>query len=255
MSTTEQRFKEAEGQRYLGNGKVRCQGCSKTKVKMLRIQYGDPTLRPDDLWPEAQCSWPAVEGTFACELHGGKSPNAVKKTPDEWLPFDLREKIEVIRENKDVLFNRDNEIAQLVARNAQLHESMDELVLGVEAYSTLVEAKKALDNSDITAAKFLLGIALQDMRTEREVQAELRENIKLIDKLTITQFNIRKDLKLMATIDQVRNLLHGMYQAFERIAIEFIPDEKLRSKAIFQYATHMRELANARHITEITNGQ
>lgn len=255
MSTTEERFRDNTGERYLKNGKVRCQACSKTKIKQLRIEREDPSLRPDDLWPDAQCTWPAIEGTLNCELHGGRSTNTTKRTLAEWMPLDLREKIQALEQNKDQLFNRDNEIAQLIARNAQLYETLDDLVLGVEGYTALIEAKKHLASGDVAAAMTLLTIVLRDSRTEREVHAEMRENIKLIDKLTITQFNIRKDLKLMATIDQVRNLLHGMYQAFERIAIEFIPDEKHRSRAIFQYATHMRELANARHITEITNGK
>lgn len=255
MGDQEQRFRDATGERYLKNGKVRCQSCSKTKIKLLRIKHNDPTLRAEDLWPDAQCSWPAVEGTFGCERHGGKSPNANKRTLAEWMPIDLREKIEILEQNKDQLFNRDNEIAQLIAINAQLYESMEELVVGVEGYQAVAEARKSLASGDVAAATMLLEIALKDARTEREVRVELRENIKLIDKLTITQFNIRKDLKLMATIDQVRNLLHGMYQAFERIAIEFIADEKMRGKATYQFAMHMRELANARHITEITDGQ
>lgn len=255
MGDQEERFRDSSGVRYLKNGKVRCQGCSKTKIKQLRIQREDPSLRAEDLWPDAQCEWPAVDGTFGCELHGGKSPNANKRSLTDWMPIDLREKIEILEQNKDQLFNRDNEIAQLIGINAQLYESMDELVIGVEGYAAVIEAKKQLASGDVAAAMVLLNIVLNDTRTEREIRAEMRENIKLIDKLTITQFNIRKDLKLMATIDQVRNLLHGMYQAFERIAIEFIPDEKQRSRAIFQYATHMRELANARHITEITNGK
>lgn len=255
MGNQEQRFRDGTGERYLKNGKVRCQGCSKTKIKQLRILREDPSLRADDLWPDAQCEWPAVEGTFGCELHGGKSPNANKRSLVDWMPIDLREKIEILEQNKDQLFNRDNEIAQLIAINAQLYESMDDLVIGSEGYAALIDAKKQLAAGDVAAAMTLITIVLNDTRTEREVRAEMRENIKLIDKLTITQFNIRKDLKLMATIDQVRNLLHGMYQAFERIAAEFIPDDKLRGKATFQFATHMRELANARHITEISNGK
>lgn len=249
----EQRFKDGTGERYLKNGNVRCQGSSKTKIKRLRIQYNDPTLRADDLWPECQCSWPAIEGTFGCILHGGSSPNARKQSVTDWMPYDLREKVQILESNKDALFNRDNEIKQLIAINAQLYESMDDLVLGIEAYQTVAEARKKLAAGEVVEAGVLLDIALQDARTEREIRIELRENIKLIDKLTSTQFNIRKELKLMATVDQVRALLEGMYRSFERIATKYIPEYD-RPKAVNEYAQSMREIANARHVMELSDG-
>lgn len=255
MGDLELRFRNATGERYLKNGKVRCQGSSKLKIKQLRIKYGDPELTKEDLWPECQCTWAAEEGTFGCHLHNGGNLNNNKKVLADWMPIDLREKLQILEANKDQIFNRDNEIAQLIARNAQLYESMDELVLGEEAYSAVAEARKSLASGDAAAAALALDIALRDVRTEREVMQEMRENIKLIDKMTITQFNIRKDLKLMATIDQVKGLLEGMYRGFESIASEYIPDDKMRAKAVYQFATLIRDLANARHVTTLGDGR
>lgn len=255
MGEEEQRFRDGTGERYLKNGKVRCHGSSKTKVKQLRVKYADPTLRAKDLWPEAQCSWPAIEGAFGCDLHGGASHNTTKKSISDWMPIDLREKLEILEGNKDQLFNRDNEIGQLLARNAQLYESLDDLVLGIEGYQAVAEARKKLTNGDVVEAGVLLDIALQDYRKEREVRIELRENVKILDKLTLTVFGIRKELKLLATIDQVRSLLEGLYRGFERIALTYIPDERTRGKAIHEFATLLREQSNARHVVGITDGK
>lgn len=254
MSVTEDRFRDGTGERYLANGKQRCQAVSKTKLKQLRIKYNDPTLRSEDVWPEAQCSWPCEPGSFACSLHGGKSTNIQRSSVEDLWPIDLRERLDIINSNKEVLLNRDREIGQLVARNSQLYESLDDLVLGIEAYQAVAEARKLLLAGEVIEAGFLLDIALRDARTEREVMAEVRENIKLLDKLTTTVFNIRKDLKLLATIDQVKNLLEGIYKGFEHIAKKYIPDSD-RNQAIFEFANLIRELANARHVASLDDGK
>lgn len=256
MGDQEQRFRDGTGERYMKNGKVRCHGSSKTKIKQLRIKYNDPTLRAADLWPECQCAWPAVEGTFGCSLHGGDSPNANKRSVSDWMPIDLREKLEILETNQDAIFNRDSELKQLVARNAQLYESMEDLVLGIEAYQAIAEARKNLSAGDVGAAMTLLNIALEDARTEREVMSEIRENIKLLDKLTNTQFMIRKELKLMATVEQVKSLLEGLYRGFEKLAQDYIPDDGVRVKAVQQFAAMLRQQANARHVSAgLTDGK
>lgn len=251
MGEEEKRFREGLGQRYMVNGKVRCHGCSKTKLKLLRAERNDPTLEAADLWPEAQCSQPAVEGTFGCSFHGGKSKNANKKAISDWLPYDLKEKLSILESNKDALFNRDNEIAQLLSRNAQLYESLDDLVLGEEAYQTVAEAKKALIAADVGTALRLLDIALKDVRTEKEVMIEVRENIKLLNTLTLNQFTIREKLRVLATMDQVKNLIDGIYRGFEKVVSIYIPDDKVRSKAVYEFADMIRNMANARHTAEL----
>lgn len=255
MGIAEERYRDGTGERELKNGKRRCHAVSKTKVKLLRIERNDPTLRADDCWPDAQCAWPAEDGTYLCSLHGGKSLNIIKQSMAEYMPYDLQEKLKIFESNKDQLFNRDHEVGQLLAINAQLYASMDDLIIGEEGYMTIAEARKKLLAGEVVQAGVLLDIALRDVRTEREVRNEIRENIKLIDKLTITQFNIRKELKLMATVDQIKNLLEGIYKGFEKIVLVYIPDDRERSKAVHEFAGLIRELANARHVSELGNGK
>lgn len=254
MSTTEQRFRDGTGQRYLQNGKTRCQSVSKTKLKQIRLDKDDPSLSSDDVWPDAQCTWPATEGTFVCTLHGGKSPNVRKQSIADWMPYDLRQKVESLSVNKDAILNRDREIEQLLARNAQLWEEMDDLVISAEGYQTVGEALKTLRAGDVGSAIRLLEIALNDEKTRRESMIEIRENVKLVDKLTLTVFNIRKELKMLATVDQIRNLLESLYVGFRRIAVEFIPDSTMQNEAIHQFAGLIRHAANAKHVIEITDG-
>lgn len=249
MSVSERRFREGAGQRYLASdpNRIRCHGVSKTRLREARIKAGDPTLASDDVWPAAQCPKAAVEGTYLCNLHGGKSITIRKSTVAESMPVDLYEKFLQYEQNRSQLVNRINEIGQLLARNAQLYESLEDLVLGEEAYYAIGEARDALLNGDVQRGLLLIGMALEGYRTEKEVWDEVRKNTQLVDKLTTTQFNIEKELKLMTTMDQMKNLLDGLYRGTERILAEALPDNENRSMVMKAFSDLIRNLANARH--------
>lgn len=249
MSVSERRYREGLGQRYLTSdpNRIRCHGVSKTRLKEARVKAGDPSLTSEDVWPQAQCPKAAIEGTYLCGLHGGKSITIMKTSVAESMPVDLYEKYRQFEQNRSQLVNRINEIGQLLARNAQLYESLEDLVIGEEGYYTIGEARAALQAGELTRAEMLLTMALEGYRKEKEVWEEARKNMQLVDKLTTTQFNIEKELKMMTTLDQMKNLLDGLYRGAERILFSHIEDTTKRTEAMQAFAELIRNLANARH--------
>lgn len=249
MSVSEKRFREGLGQRYMVSApnRIRCQSVSKTKLREERVKQGNPNLQSDDVWPNCQCTQAAIEGTYLCKFHGGKSITIQKQTVAESMPVDLYEKFKQFEQNRSQLANRLNEIGQLLARNAQLFESLEDLVIGEEGYYAIGEARDALRNGDMVRSSLLIDMALEGYRKEKEVWDEMRKNTQLINQLTNTQFNIEKELKLMTTLDQMKNLLDGLYRGTERILAEAVPDNTERGRIMAAFSDLIRNLANARH--------
>lgn len=247
-NVTERRFREGKGVRYMKGdpNQVRCHGCSKRRLREMRIEQNNPDLTSDEAWPDAQCHKPAVEGTFVCSIHGGDKANIHKHSIGDFMPIDLREKLEIFQSNGYELYNRSSEIAQLKARNAQLYEEMDDLIIGPEGYALISDARKALSKGDVANAAVMLEMALRDNSRDNYIRAEIRENTKIIDKLTITHFNIAKELKLMTPLDQMRSFLDGLYRGAQIIAEEFLLDSNDQEQYMRKFGQLLRSLANVR---------
>lgn len=243
MRTLERRYHEGSGERHLKTDptKVRCQGVSKTRLRLIRAREKDPDLTADDCWPEAQCSHGALPGLYGCKLHAG-SNNTQKYGMMDYVPIDLSEKIAIFHANSDEIINRTHEIAFLKARTAELEESREDLILGEEAWMAVSEAIGHLKDGEVQAALIILESALNSYRTDKEIKAEERANIALIDQLTKTHMTIMEKMKQMATLDQVRQLIEGMYKGSELILEEFIPDQDRRGMALRRYADMLRSL-------------
>lgn len=246
--TLEKRFREGRGERYLSSdpNRVRCQGCSKTKLRALRVKYADPTLSSDDLWPEAQCTWAALEGAFGCTHHAGKSEEDAKFSMNDYMPADLAEKMQVFENNSAEILNRTKDIVVLKARNAQLFESLDQMVLGEEAWAAVAEARAKLEANEVAQAKLLLDIALHDQRSEKEVWNEIRTNTTIVDKLTATHFNVIEKLKIMMTVDQIKTMTEQFYRGAEHILGEVVVDLETRNKGMRMFAALIRDMTNMR---------
>lgn len=247
LGVLERRFREGRGETYLKNdpNKIRCQACSKGKLKTLRLIRKNPDLTCDDVWPEAQCVKAAEPGTYGCILHGGRRKGDQVGMLD-FIPSDFRHKAEIFQANSAELLNRTHEIAYLKARNAELFESSEDLVVGEEGWLAVKEALDKLRSGEVLLAQTMLEIALRDSRSEREIWFEMRENDKLIDKLTNTHFSILEKLKLMTTMDQMRQLLEGIYRVAEIIFERYIEVPELRAQAMRDLADGIRNLTNTK---------
>jgi len=244
ISVSERRFLDGRGEKYLKNGEIRCQGVSKTKLRYYRLEKQDPTLTSDDVWPDAQCTHPAVDGTYLCTFHGGKSPNIKKRELYEFMPPELQEKYLALKDVND-LMDRSRELNELTARKAELYQMLDELVLANEAYQTVHEAKMAIQSGNGVKAGILLETILMNPRSETSIHAEIREIDKLLESITRTHFGILKDMKEMATTDQVSAMKEKFF-SIVKIAIDRnIKDSNLVS-AIF---SSIFELMSDEHVS------
>lgn len=247
-SVSERRFREGRGVRYMKGdpNRTRCQGCSKAQLRQMRLDLHNPDLTSEEAWPDAQCHKPAVEGTFLCRIHGGGKEGIHKHNMSDFMPLDLREKLETFQSNGYELYNRSSEIGHLKARNAQLYEELDDLIIGPEGYALISDARKALSKGDVAHAALLLEMALRDNSRDNYIRAELRENTKIIDKLTTTHFNIAKELKTMTPLDQMRSFLDGLYRGAQLIAEEFLPEPVAQEQFMRKFGGLIRGLANVR---------
>jgi hypothetical protein len=243
VSTSERRFIEGKGQKYLKNSEVRCQAVSKTKLRLARLQQGNPSLTSDDVWPEAQCTHAAEENAYLCKYHGGRTPSVKRREVWEYMPPELQEKY-LSLQNTSELMNLSRELNELDARKAELYESLEELVLGQEAYEVVYEAKKALETGNVVKAGALLQVILMNPRSEVSVHNEIKEVIKLKDKVTSTYFSMLKDMKEMATTDQVASMKEEFFNIVKIAIDRNIKDANLVS-AIFN---SIFELMSNKHI-------
>lgn len=247
LSVSEKRFQEGRGQRYMADGlTVRCQAVSKSSLRKARIIKNNPDLSSDDVWPEGQCVLSAEGGTFLCHFHGGKSLTIRKRTILDFMPIDLQEKMEVLIANKDYI-NREQEIYQILALNAQLYERLDEISGGGEdTRLEILAGTRMIQDGEIEAGLVRIKEALGSERAQAEVREELRANLQLLQGLTRTQVNTAKELRLMATADQVIALIEGISDDFTRIINKNIGDPDLARRLLSEFVAAVRQRSNAR---------
>lgn len=226
--------------------RVRCHAVSKTYIRRIRIEQNNPDLSSEDIWPDGQCVRAAEAGTFLCYFHGGKSLTIRKRTILDFMPIDLQEKMEILIENKDYI-NREQEIYQVLALNAQLYERLDEISGGGEdTRQEILIGTRMIKDGQVEAGLSRIQDALGSERAQAEIREELRANFQLLQGLTRTQVNTAKELRLMATADQVIALIEGISDDFTRIISKNVSDPDLARRLLNEFVTAVRQRSNAR---------
>jgi hypothetical protein len=246
MKTSEKRFREGKGVRFLKDGvTVRCHAVTKEQMDRSREEAGDPDLDSSDVWPEGQCSKAAEPGTFLCHFHGGKTPNSAHNPLAAFMPIDLAQKIEIIASNGDYLSRR-GDINALMALNAQLFERMGGADVLHPAVRTKLEAvvEKIKNNALIEAINDIQSL-LDKTYDEKELRAEVRENMSLLKGMTQTQVTTAKELRLMATTDSVTNIVMRIFDSITKNSQKYIPDAELARPFLLAVAGDIRRLVNA----------
>lgn len=214
--TTEVRFREGTGERYVSSGEVRCQGQSKNKLRRWRESHNDWETPSEDIWPTCQCEKPAVPGMFACMYHGGMTPSKDKpKSIFDVMPVDLGDKLRTLMEHPDYISNREA-INVMQARQWELLETIKEGYGTAEAWGMVADALYQLKQGKLVEAETQLEEALETPANEKEVWQEYRQVQKIIDTMKSTEVKSAKELKLMATADQVAGLLNHMYNVINK---------------------------------------
>ncbi|HMN10715.1 MAG TPA: hypothetical protein PKD55_00150 [Bellilinea sp.] len=239
MGVTEERFRQGTGERYLRNGKVRCQSIAKGKLRRLREQTDNPDLTADEAWPIAQCEWPAVEGTFACELHGGASPAAQPKSLLDFMPVDLREMAREFEQNPDVTNQRDAIIA-LMSRNSQLFQELYD-TLSTKAIKKIWGYLDMIEEGDVVRGVRGIQSVIKATQEERETWGEFRQNVTTIGKMIETQMKVFEKMQQIATVDQVLALLEGITEIMESVVNSYIEDQSQRDRIMLEFSRRARE--------------
>lgn len=249
MGKLEKRFHEGKGEKHLKTdvSKVRCQGCSHRQLRRVRAERNDPDLSCDDVWPEAQCPLPAVNGTFGCDFHNGVSKNAITTHTSiyDFIPLDMQKIVRTLRDNPELL-SRYTEMAQLGGRTAQLWQQLEAGGGGPELWADVWAGVDMIEEGDIGPGVRLIKSSLSDIKHERDIWDEMRENFSLLDKLTRTQFTIEKELRTMATQDQVFSTFETIVDIVMDNINTLVEDKDLASRLRTAISNDIRQAYNLR---------
>lgn len=246
MPICERRFREGSGEKFLGNGEIRCQAVSKAKLRRWRIEFNDEDATADDTWPETQCEKGAEPGAFACKFHGGQTPKQLTTTPRsliETMPIDLGEKLKVLMQNPQY-WSRREDIMMMQARNWELMEELQKSAGSEEAWGYVQEALIAIKRGRDAEAKLLLEEAMEHVDRRKEIWEEVRKNENVIKELTNTQVRTVKDLNQMATTEQVTAVVLNLYDIMANGAKKYIHDPSSRSQFLRDIAKAISRYAN-----------
>lgn len=255
LTRTEIRWRDGTtATRYMKDGEtIRCQAVSKTKLRAARVARGydpyDTTITSDDVWPEAQCSHPAVPGKLVCggkTGHGGNSMDVPYHHLMDVMPVDLKEKMELLMENPEVLSRR-LEIIELSARNLQLMEEMkNDKIAGSDNDEQLRDALNELVAGNFKAAEKTLRDVIESKAGQQKRWREVRENIVILKDLSRTEMSTIKEFRQMITSDQFMNVLLSLADAVTEAAEKYISDKTIQSNVIGHVYASVRRFINAR---------
>lgn len=249
LTTTERRFREGSGVLYLADGTVRCQAQSKGKLRAWRQTHNDTTTPNDDIWPECQCPYGAVPGMFACHLHGGETPSPTKSTSlFEAMPVDLGNKLKLLLENPDYMSSRED-ILVFKARQWELMEELGELAGSAATWELVKQAHKALKNGELALAESLLNDALTTHQDHQHVWDEYYRAQDAIKDMRNTEVKVVKEMRLMATVDQVAAMIQGIYAVLIMGAERYIDDTRSQSDFLRYVAGELGRLTNLSPLT------
>lgn len=254
-SLTEVRFYDEHGERYLKNGKVRCQAMSKTRWREYKEENPEADRTDPEVFRELQCTNAAIADKLLCKYHGGLSDDVPRFNIIHYMPLDLQDIYRAVQDSPELL-SRYQEISLMQARTVQLLESLQDGPLTETSYDVISRGLREIDRGDIQSGMETIRSALDKNKNEREVWDEIRQNTKEIDKLHRTQFTTEKELQTMSTREQVLNLItrlsEGIIHAiqievkdkdtqirlYERISTVFRDSTGTGTKPVFQAIPH-----------------
>lgn len=245
VPTTERRFKEGSGERYLKDGRTRCHAMSKAKLRRLRAERNDYDSDNDVFWPEAQCRNEAVYGKYACKFHGGESPTSKPKDVYDVLPYDLVEKLQLIEQQPDYI-SRKFDIQLMEARRLQLLEELRDEVGSDEIWDMLSESHRYMSKGDTVKAEALLQRALTSHVDSSSKWEEIYRIEDKLKDLTNTQVKTAKELRIMATAEQVTGIFAEVQRVFLMAGEEFFDDTVARSRFYEFVAKRIADLGGSR---------
>lgn len=243
MSKPEQRFRDHTGSRFLKNGNVRCHALSKSQIRKWREEYSDYDTPSDELWPECQCTRPAAVGMYVCYWHGGESPTSKPRDILDVMPIDLAEKFKTLSEHPDYISQQET-ILLYRARKWELLEELSKTPNVDETRGMLAEALVALRKGDDLEAANLIESALTSDTLSHQAWDEIYRLDNMLNKTIDTEVKSAKELRLMATVQQVGYLVQNLFRAIQDGAAKYIDDGHKRTGFLLFMANELERFAN-----------
>lgn len=214
---------------------VRCQAVSKSKLRKIRVAHGldpeDKSISPDDVWPEAQCEHPAVHGKLLCGGtggHGGGSLSVPTYDYLDFMPVDLREKVQMLIDNPQILSRR-MEIIQLMGRILVLYEKVrDKENLGIYSLDHIREGLDDIDKGDIDKGRKKIQATLDSRLTEAEAYAEIRQTMSLLKDMTKVEVGTLKETNQTVPFDIFMSSINAVGRAIQEAVEKYVPEERTR---------------------------
>lgn len=244
MSVTEHRWREGSGERYLSDGMtIRCQGVSKTRLRLRREELDNPDLTSDDVWPDLQCTRAAEPNTFTCKYHGGRSLNIRYNSILDFTPDGtMRDILDNLLQAEDYISRRD-EIRVLQLREAQLMRELNN-VGGIEAWESVLDAVDLIRAGDIERGVQLIQGTATSRYLDIETWRELRETIKLISSVSKGEVANAEKLQMMASPERVTSAFERIYMSIRTALDLYVKDEEIVKQVLLHVAAEIRKLTN-----------
>jgi len=232
ISDSERRFREGKGARYMNDGTtVRCQAVSKSKLKEIRQRENDPSMTPDDVWPEAQCEHAAIAGKLVCGGrggHGGGSDSVPAYDFMSFMPADMAEMLETVMQNPHLLSRR-FEMQQLVARILILYQKLQKRdSIGQTSIEIIQEGLRDIADGEITKGTFKIQHAIDDQRIEHDTYQDIYQAMNLLQSMTRTEVQSMKETRQMLSFDVVLAMLTGIADTLNTALEKYVTDERSR---------------------------
>lgn len=252
-SITEKRWRECSGQQYMSDGlTVRCQAVAKGQVQRWREEHDDRLTPTEELWPECQCTRAAEPGAYVCRWHGGYSPGANQaRSIYDVVPLDLGNKLKTLLEDPYYMSRRED-IALLRARQWELLEALSENMGGLEAWGTVDDALYELERGKEQEAAQLLREALRQTKETQRSWDEIYKVSNVLKDMTSTEVKTVKEMRSMATAEQVGRLMERILNILTYGAEKYIEDKRQQS-SFLQYIA--REFVGATNLRALATGE
>lgn len=247
MKTTEKRFTDGIGERYMSDGKrIRCQAVAKNQVRQWREEHNDTETPIEELFPECQCGREAVIGQYVCRWHGGQSPRRVNppRTIIDTMPAEFAEKFRVIAEDPDYISRRDD-ILLMKTRQWELLEELSQQVGSEEAWASIHEGIRNIKRGEIIAGTRMIEEALDSYSAKDKVWREIRQVENVLKDLTNTQVKTAKELQSMATTEQITALITNILSAISHESL-IIDDPNTRNQFLQSLSQHIAKFIGLR---------
>ena len=244
MNITEERFRQGTGQKFLQDGRIRCQGLSKGQIYKWREEHDDWATPSSELWPECQCVKAAELGLYACYWHGGRTPKKINPTTlYDTLPIDLAEKFKILITDPAYISRKEN-IAVLRSRQWEILEKLQARSDSEETWGTVADALYELQKGHEDIAATLLKEALANIDDGKNLWDEYYKVDKILNDTTGVEVKTAKELQSMATAEQVGRLMNRIYEILTSGAEKYINDKQQQSGFLRYVAGELNRSVN-----------